>query len=494
MDPQSGLTLGRAAALGSSGGGHGDVSAHHARLWVEADGSLHLEDLGSTHGTFVNGERVQRTRLFAGASLRLAGSASFVVIDAEVAGQTGAIEAPLPAAQDLTKTSVQRIKRALGLPSEQGLGEMLAQSERRSRRWGAVVATVAVALAAVAFWGAGIADDDAAAELARQIGAVRAEAAAELTDFARQREALAKETAALAARIAAAQTADAAQQHELEGLRRELAAAQARLTSYDPVQLAAQQQDRVALVQRAVVYIDTRLRLRHAATNLFLRRGPDTPAGDVTVTFDGDGEVYVQQSSGSGFVVGDDGRIVTNAHVVRPEGWDRQRRWSDGEAVLADLEYGVVFSGSDQVHPARLVRCLDVGSLDLAMLQIEPFAGMPVVAGFAPDAAAGVVGADVYLHGFPLGKSAMQDGDRVVVSTFRGILSRQVGPWLQVDAAVHPGNSGGPLTDAQGRVIGVVTRVQRLDESAIAPDMGYAIPVAQVAELLREPPVPTKGK
>lgn len=43
------------------------------------------------------------------------------------------------------------------------------------------------------------------------------------------------------------------------------------------------------------------------------------------------------------------------------------------------------------------------------------------------------------------------------------------------------------MTDAQGRVIGVVTRVQRIDESAIAPDMGYAIPAARIAELLEEP-------
>jgi putative serine protease PepD len=74
----------------------------------------------------------------------------------------------------------------------------------------------------------------------------------------------------------------------------------------------------------------------------------------------------------------------------------------------------------------------------------------------------------------------------VFASSFRGIFSRQVGPWIQVDAAVHPGNSGGPLTDASGKVIGVVTRVQRIDESSIAPDMGYAIPVDRVAALFAE--------
>jgi putative serine protease PepD len=93
------------------------------------------------------------------------------------------------------------------------------------------------------------------------------------------------------------------------------------------------------------------------------------------------------------------------------------------------------------------------------------------------------IGAEVYLHGFPLGKMALQDGDRVIASSFRGILSRRVSNWLQVDAAVHPGNSGGPLTDATGHVIGVVTRVQRIANEMIAPDMGYAIPIAAAARL-----------
>ena len=71
----------------------------------------------------------------------------------------------------------------------------------------------------------------------------------------------------------------------------------------------------------------------------------------------------------------------------------------------------------------------------------------------------------------------------MIASSFRGILSRIVSNWLQVDAAVHPGNSGGPLTDAYGNVIGVVSRVQRISGETIAPDMGYAIPVRSVARL-----------
>ena len=70
-----------------------------------------------------------------------------------------------------------------------------------------------------------------------------------------------------------------------------------------------------------------------------------------------------------------------------------------------------------------------------------------------------------------------KDDENVVGSAFRGILSRLVGTWLQVDAAVHPGNSGGPLTDREGRVVGVVTAVQRTPDGQITPSMGYVIPI-----------------
>jgi S1-C subfamily serine protease len=108
---------------------------------------------------------------------------------------------------------------------------------------------------------------------------------------------------------------------------------------------------------------------------------------------------------------------------------------------------------------------------------------MPHLEGFTTETPPLAAGAEVYVHGFPLGKMAIQEGEKLIASSFRGILSRPVSSWLQVDAAVHPGNSGGPLTDGAGRVIGVVCRVQRIPEGSLAPDMGYVIPISAVARL-----------
>ena len=75
----------------------------------------------------------------------------------------------------------------------------------------------------------------------------------------------------------------------------------------------------------------------------------------------------------------------------------------------------------------------------------------------------------------------------MIASTFRGIISRSVESYLQVDAAVHPGASGGPLIDGAGHVLGVVVGMQSTPDSGGANQIGYIIPVADVAEIWPPP-------
>lgn len=491
------LTIGRADSNKIALRGATSVSAHHARMRLCEDGRVEIEDLGSTHGTFVNDQRVRTSLLREGDVVRLGpGGPGFVLERIAAIEATGPVDSrrAVVAQPDLSLTSVVRIKRALGVPEHAKVSEMVARSERGSRRGlrvaiGALlVAAVGSAVAVQALAGDG--SEEVAKALAAQVAEARAAASSQLAAFETQRASLEAERKALEDRIRDAAAGQDGAKSDIQKLRDDLAATKTRLASYDPINVAAAQHARVGAVQRSVVFVDTRIRLRHAQSRQLLRVGPAAPTGQPTVTLEGEGELYERASSGSGFCIAADGRIVTNAHVVHPDGWDRLIPLREGGHLEPELELAVVFSGTDVPRKAKLVRAFAIEDLDLALLQIEPFEGMPVLEGFRADAATPPIGADVFLHGFPLGKSAIQDGDLVTASSFRGILSRQAGPWIQVDAAVHPGNSGGPLTDANGSVVGVVTRVQRIDDSAIAPDMGYAIPIAKVQRLLAQDGAP----
>lgn len=155
-------------------------------------------------------------------------------------------------------------------------------------------------------------------------------------------------------------------------------------------------------------------------------------------------------SLGSGFVV-DQGLVVTNAHVVAPA----------TEILVMDHE--------GRVFEAEVVG-LDHG-IDLAVLNVVGLDLPPVVLGTS----AGLrVGEDVFAVGNPYGH-----GHTVT----RGILSarsRELGReefdvFLQTDAAIHPGSSGGPLFDNEGKVIGVTTAVDGRSEA-----LGFAMPVELV--------------
>ncbi len=241
----------------------------------------------------------------------------------------------------------------------------------------------------------------------------------------------------------------------------------------------------VAGVHSAVVLIEATTRFRDIASRrrLHVARLAD---GREVANLEFEGKLVEQESTGSGFCISADGYILTNAHVVMPA---ERRSQVDGPGGLkfdVETELQVVFTGTPTRHTAEIIEVTLDEDEDLALIKIEPFDGMPVVADFAIDKKRPAPGTEVYLFGFPLGKLVLQEGDRVVASTFKGILSRQVGEYLQIDASVHPGNSGGPVTDSHGRVLGVVSRVQNTPGGQLANAIGYVIPISH-AELVWPP-------
>jgi serine protease Do len=170
-----------------------------------------------------------------------------------------------------------------------------------------------------------------------------------------------------------------------------------------------------------------------------------------------------RRASGSGFLIRQDGYLVTNAHVV-----------SDAERIQVKLSDGRRFEG-------RLVG-LDE-RVDLALVKIEA-AGLPVAD--LGDSNRLRVGELVLALGHPFGLEQ---------TVSFGIVSRKGAPldvaapgfdFIQTDAAINPGNSGGPLVSMAGEVIGVNSMAARNGS------IGFAIPINLVKGLL--PQLAEKGK
>jgi S1-C subfamily serine protease len=283
---------------------------------------------------------------------------------------------------------------------------------------------------------------------------------------------------------------DNAQQEEIQRLSRliaetqaELTEARTQLTFFDPVILEQSRLAGVSRVRRTVVLLEVEVALVNSenAELLYLSRTGEP-------NFEGRGRPWIMESSGSGFCISEEGWILTNAHVASPRRTDLLGSASDLPITTQTSIYAV-FSGTHERHHARLVQVAD-DDIDLALIRIEPFEGMPHLKDFHLRTRAPEPGGDLYLLGFPLGNFALQEGRTVIASTFRGILSRFVDGSLQVDAGVHPGNSGGPITDPLGHVIGVVTSLQATPEQTAVYTIGYGIPIADAASIWPPADVP----
>jgi serine protease Do len=171
--------------------------------------------------------------------------------------------------------------------------------------------------------------------------------------------------------------------------------------------------------------------------------------------------VTTQRGSGSGVVVSADGYIVTNAHVVRGASRIRVEIPTDtgGKSLLARRS---------RVVPARVIGVDD--ETDIAVLRVEERGLVALPFGDSDDLRAGQM---VLAFGSPLG---LQN------SVSLGIVSapaRQLEPespmvYIQTDASINQGNSGGPLVDARGRLMGINTLILAGAANTAAP--GFAAP------------------
>jgi S1-C subfamily serine protease len=173
-------------------------------------------------------------------------------------------------------------------------------------------------------------------------------------------------------------------------------------------------------------------------------------------------QIQVGQTTGSGFVIGPERLVVTNAHVVH--GFRR-------------APVVVEFVGQDR----RRARVLAYDEAhDLAVLEVEgEVRARPLPLG-DPDSVR--VGQTVLAFGSPFGLSGtLTQG---IVSARRDLPGSEAHGLIQTDAPINPGNSGGPLVNARGEVIGVNTAI--LSRSGGSQGIGFAVPSSYVSALLDE--------
>ena len=205
---------------------------------------------------------------------------------------------------------------------------------------------------------------------------------------------------------------------------------------------------------------------------IYARRSP----GVVTiVAVYGTDPATAQKALGSGFVVSPKGYIVTNSHVITTAG--------DGSvAQPADRVY-VEFQDHDRVE-AKIVGWDvfdDVGLIRVAA-GAHPLAPVPL-----GDSAAVTVGEPVAAIGSPFGnENSLAVG--VVSATKRSVSSLtsefNLVDAIQTDAPINHGNSGGPLFDARGRVIGITAQIR--STSGSAEGVGFAVAINSVKRSMQQ--------
>ncbi|MHC4079197.1 MAG: trypsin-like peptidase domain-containing protein, partial [Planctomycetota bacterium] len=450
------------------------VSANHVRLNVRG-GELVLLDLGSRNGTLVDGQPVAERSLQHGDVFQLgAGGPRFVALHGTDLDRTVTVTATAPVSagrRSMGSETVAMVRKRLGIPAKGGVDQMMRSQQRRHTLAFAMLTLVVVAGGiGIYFWVAQL--DANAAALEHELDtAIRKREQAwhqhdqrlskALSDWEQKRTKLEDKRKELQKSLKQLQAGDQATAEQIDSLKGQLAQTKRRLQGYDPINLEQAKLREVRRVEKAVVLIEIEQTFvdEDSGKTLYIERKGGSRAGLVIPNFEDKGNPLVRRATGSGFCFSNEGWILTNAHVVLKKE-DDEVPLGSRLGVVSEVEIKVVFTTTDKRLPARLVAWASDDDEDLALLKITPFAGMPCLPGIDTKVALPRAGTEVFVLGFPLGTEAMQEGQKVIASTFRGIVSRSVGSYLQVDAAVHPGASGGPLIDGRGRVLGVVVGMQ----------------------------------
>jgi len=169
---------------------------------------------------------------------------------------------------------------------------------------------------------------------------------------------------------------------------------------------------------------------------------------------------YVYEGAGSGVIIGEDGYIVTNNHVI-----------DDTSKIMIKLK-------NEEVYEATVVG--RSSESDIAILKIDATSLQPVVLG---DSDKLVVGDTAVVVGNPLGSGATVTNGIISALDREIDLGDAVMNLLQTNAAVNPGNSGGPLFNGKGELVGIVVAKSAGED---IEGIGFAIPINDIKDTIYE--------
>lgn len=428
-----------------------DVSGRHAEL--RSVGGRHvLHDIGSTNGTFVNGQRITEHELAEGDVIMFG------------AGGPQATFHLSAAAASAPATRVERNERGDGAPPMRPTAPKVSAPSPKPKantevRIAAAVQQqtgklrqMVIALAALVIVGGG----GAAWVLMRQAELARQQIAkliAANDSLSRSFEARLRQTGIAEGTLEAARAerdslAKALRENQAAG--RDVAALSAAMRTAQRRTASLAGTDYAAIAEAnkpAIVFIAVQM-----------------PDG--------------RPSSGTGFNLLPGGLIVTNKHVVQDQQGQRATR------------VGVVFEGRRGEWREASIEYVSDDD-ELALLRLVVPGNYPIVSGIARDARSVSLGSPIALLGFPLGTgTAGNEGDindlRPVATMNIGTVSKILDDNLQLDVYAAPGSSGSPVFDARGLVIGVLYGAVRESQGRIV----YSVPSAR---LVRQLPADAAG-
>ncbi|MFN8052231.1 MAG: trypsin-like peptidase domain-containing protein [Acidimicrobiales bacterium] len=198
--------------------------------------------------------------------------------------------------------------------------------------------------------------------------------------------------------------------------------------------------------------------------------GPSVVAIETQITEQRGPFVAQGKGAGTGIILSADGEVLTNAHVI------------EGATDIT-----VTVNGSTTALPAKLVAA-DTAN-DLALLRITGAHDLtPATLGSSAEA---IVGDDVVAVGNALALEGGMSVTRGIVSALHRSIeagsetsSESLTGLIQTDAAISSGNSGGPLVNSRGEVIGINTAVAGSSGSTTAQNIGFAIPIDTAKEIV----------